>query len=120
MATSRGAMLLVLFSTFFTAFGQIFYKKASMRLDASIAHQLANYPLFAGVMLYAAGAAMLLIALKYGELSVLYPIYAMNFIWVSILSPRFFPTDSMNAFKWLGVLSVVVGVSLIGRGSRQH
>ena len=71
-----------------------------------------------GCVLYAVGAVMLIVSLKYGELSVLYPVYALNFIWVSVLSPRFFPSDSMNAVKWLGVFFVMVGVSLIGLGSR--
>ena len=56
-------------------------------------------------------------SLKHGELSVLYPIYAMNFIWVSIMSPYFFETDSMNEVKWVGVLAIVAGVALIGLGS---
>lgn len=116
MKTSVKAMLLVLFSTIFTAAGQIFYKLASARLDTNLVHQLTNYPLFAGAIVYGIGAIMLLVALKHGELSVLYPIYALNFIWVSILSPVFFPSDSMNIIKWFGVLSVIVGVSLIGMG----
>ncbi|MFH1836261.1 MAG: hypothetical protein ABH851_08745 [Methanobacteriota archaeon] len=69
-------------------------------------------------MLYGIGAIMLIVSLKYGELSVLYPIYGLNFIWVSILSPYFFPSDSMNLVKWIGVVFVIGGVSLIGLGSR--
>lgn len=108
---------LVLTSTVFTAAGQIFFKRGSAGLVWDAGVLLANYPLWAGFVAYGLGALMLIAALKHGELSVLYPIYALNFVWVSVLSPAFFPADSMNTVKWMGVLLVVAGVSAIGLGS---
>ncbi|MFH1787890.1 MAG: hypothetical protein ABH834_00745 [Candidatus Altiarchaeota archaeon] len=105
-------------STVFTSLGQISLKKGANQLVLGFFELLGNHPLIVGCVLYAVGAMMLIVSLKYGELSVLYPVYALNFIWVSVLSPRFFPTDSMNAVKWVGVLFVIAGVSFIGFGSR--
>jgi multidrug transporter EmrE-like cation transporter len=111
------AMIVVFISTFVTTCGQIFLKMAAGNLTLDAAALLTNYPLFIGCFFYGVGAIMLIVSLKYGELSVLYPIYALNFIWVSIASPFFFPTDSMNLMKWLGVAFVMLGVSAVGFGS---
>jgi len=115
--TSRKAILIVLASTVFTAAGQILYKKGAGLLAPDLVALATNTPLMLGFASYMVGAVMLIYSLKHGELSVLYPIYALNFIWVSMLSPRFFPADSMNALKWAGVVLVIAGVSLIGAGS---
>jgi len=115
-SVSKG-MILVLASTVFTASGQILYKMGASRLAFDFQLLLTNYALIAGLFSYGIGAFMLIFALKHGELSVLYPIYALNFVWVSILSPVFFQTDSMNTVKWLGVFLIIAGVSTIGRGS---
>ncbi len=118
MKTKPRAIALILLSTIFTSSGQIFLKKGSNQLVLNVLQILTNHPLIIGCMLYGIGAIMLIVSLKYGELSVLYPIYGLNFIWVSILSPYFFPSDSMNLVKWIGIVFVIGGVSLIGLGSR--
>jgi uncharacterized membrane protein len=120
MKTEKWAMLTVLSSTFFASFGTIFLKKGSMGLTPDITALALNYPLWMGCVLYGFGATLLIISLKHGELSVLYPIYALNFVWVSILSPWFYTTDSMNTVKWIGVLIIMGGVSLVGYGSSRR
>lgn len=117
MIKNRWAVVLVLLSTFITSGGQILLKKGASGLSLNVVEQLANLPLLAGWGMYMVGAGMLVVALKYGDLSLLYPIYSLNFIWVSIMSPYFFEYDSMNPVKWLGVAVVVVGVTCVGVGS---
>ena len=75
-----------------------------------------NYHLFGGVGLYAIGTILFIPALKGGELSVLYPFVALNYIWVSLLSVKFLG-EKMNRFKWLGIALIIIGVSFIGLGS---
>jgi len=111
-------MGLVLFSTLITSSGQILLKTGANRLAPDVVSILLNFPLILGLIFYMLGAAILLFSLKHGELSVLYPIYATNFVWVSILSPMFFPSDSMNPYKWIGVFIILAGVSLVGYGSK--
>ncbi|MBD3261580.1 MAG: hypothetical protein GF334_07860 [Candidatus Altiarchaeales archaeon] len=118
MKTQPKAVLLVLLSTVFASSGQIFIKMGANNLSFDVVSFLLNYPLYVGYAFYLLGAALLIVSLKWGDLSVLYPIYALNFIWVSILSPMFFEADSMNPVKWLGVFLVVLGVSVVGYGSR--
>ena len=61
---------------------------------------------------------MMVIALRGGDLSVLYPLIALSYVWVSILS-QFILHDNMNFLKWAGVVSIIVGVSFIGMGGRK-
>ena len=79
---------------------------------------ITNLPLIAGYALYGVNTVLLVMALRHGHLSVLYPIIALTYVWVTILSPMFF-VDHLNSFKVMGVALIVVGVSLIGVGSRE-
>ncbi len=127
MKTKKWAMALVFFSTLCSSSGQILIKQGTNNVEADILSKIFEVntmvygiaPLVMGYCLYGLAAAILIVSLKYGELSVLYPIYAMNFVWVAIASPIVFAgADSMNIMKWAGVGAIVFGVGLIGVGSR--
>ena len=129
MATKRWAMGLVLFSTVLASSGQILIKSGLNAIEGSILQWIviaknplaAVFPIIMGYLLYAGAAAFLIYSLRHGELSILYPIYAMNFVWVAILSPSIFPDhDFMNATKWAGVMAIVLGVALLGLGSGEE
>lgn len=116
MVTKRLAIVLIVLCTFITSSGQLFMK-AGVK-DLSMDALLTNYTLAIGLFFYILGAVLLVVALKYGELSVIYPLLGLSYVWVSLLSPRFFATDSMNLEKWFGVVVIIGGVYAIGRGSR--
>lgn len=120
MATKWWAIASVVFTTILTSSGQIFLKSGANELEYSIPAILTNIPLIIGFTFYIVGAIILIVALKFGELSVLYPIIATSFIWVSLMSPYFFPSDSMNLEKWLGVIFIIIGVSTIGYGAAKN
>lgn len=71
-----------------------------------------------GLLLYAVGGTILILSFRGGEVSVLYPIIATSYIWVSFLS-IYFLNESMNIFKWLGVFTIMMGIILIGYGSNK-
>jgi len=75
---------------------------------------LTNVPLFGGLACYGISTILLVLALRYGELSVLYPIIALTYVWVSILSVGFLG-ESLNVFKLLGLVFIVLGVAVLGR-----
>lgn len=116
MATQLWAIGLVVLATLIGAFGPILLKKASAKKLSSIRELAKNYPLFGGVALYGIGTVLFIPALKGGDLSVLYPFVALAYIWVSLLSVKFLG-ENMNKLKWLGIASIIIGVSLIGLGS---
>jgi multidrug transporter EmrE-like cation transporter len=119
MATQKWAIILIIFMTLITSTAQIFYKLAAMRFSLSAGGILLNWPLWIGAILYIVSSIMMIIAFKGGDISVLYPLIALSYVWVSLVSPRFFPADSMNTLKWCGVIAIIGGVSLIGLGGRK-
>ena len=119
MKTKPWAIALVILFTFFTSAAQILLKMASEQLAFDFMALITNWPLIVGGILYLLSAALMILAFRGGEISVLYPIIALSFVWVSLASPRFFPQDSMNPTKWFGILFIMGGITFIGIGSQK-
>ena len=118
--TSPLSVGLVFMCTLIGATGQILMKHGANHLTGvGLIGIVTNLPLLAGYVCYGVNTLLLVMALRRGHLSVLYPIISLTFVWVTILSPIFFAEDHVNAFKVGGVTLIVTGVSLIGVGSRQ-
>jgi len=64
------------------------------------------------------GAVLMITAFKGGEVSVLYPIVATSYIWVSLMSAYFFG-DSLTLLRWAGVFVIITGIVFIGVGSKE-
>lgn len=77
---------------------------------------LSNYYLLLGYCFHSGNALLLILALRDGELSVLYPIISLSYVWVNLLSMYFFH-EHMNIWKAAGILLVILGVALLGRAS---
>lgn len=75
---------------------------------------ITNLKLFLGYMCYAINVLLIAVALKGRELSRLYPIIALTYVWVTFLSLVFLPDEHMNFFKSIGILFIVGGVSVLG------
>lgn len=72
--------------------------------------------ILAGLVIYAISSLILIKALAHGELSVLYPIISLAYVWVTILS-IFLLNEHVGILKWIGIGIIIVGVSLVGAGS---
>lgn len=112
---NKMAIILVIICTIFTSVGQILMKTGTER-TGSIIEIITNIPLILGFISYGIGAVLLIISLKYGELSLVYPFIALSFIWVSIASIYLF-NEHVSVFNWAGLTAIMLGVSLIGYGS---
>ncbi|MFH1053930.1 MAG: hypothetical protein V1740_05945 [Candidatus Woesearchaeota archaeon] len=118
MKTKWWAVVLVFLTTFLVSTAQAMYKYGSATLEFNVMAILTNYWLIGGLALYGIGAVILIIGLKGGDLSVLYPIIATSYIWVSFYSMRFFG-EPMNLIKWLGIFSIMAGIAFVGFGSKE-
>jgi len=114
MATKLWAIGLVVLCTAFTSFAQIFYKYGANRLPEIIT----NVPLIAGLFLYGIGAVLLIVSFKGGDVSVLYPIIATSYIWVSLLSNYYFQ-EQLNMYKWIGIAWIIAGIIMISWSSKK-
>ncbi len=116
MAVEWWAVGLILAATGIGAFGPIFLKIGSQKKLRSLSSLRTNYYLWAGIGCYGVGTVLFIPALKGGDLSVLYPLVSISYIWVSLLSMKILG-EKMNWMKWVGIMLIIIGVSFIGFGS---
>jgi multidrug transporter EmrE-like cation transporter len=72
-----------------------------------------NIKLFLGYSLYGVNTVLMAYALKGRELSRLYPIIALTYVWVTALSVILL-AEHVNAYRILGIALIVTGVSILG------
>ena len=109
----------MLVCTVFGAAAQVLIKTGATHiahpsLIASAVGMITNPWLFAGYSLYAVSMVLLIIALKDGELSITYPVIALTYVWVAMLS-YFLMHESMGLYKIIGIALIVTGVAVVGR-----
>jgi uncharacterized membrane protein len=118
LAARRRSMLLVFACTVLGAAAQILMKIGMARFDPHLAALVTNVPLIAGYVLYGINTLMLVLALREGELSMLYPIIALTYVWVTLLSYALLH-ETANLYKNVGIATIVLGVGVLGRGGRK-
>jgi len=111
------SLVLVIVGCVIGAYGGILLKKASATLKPTLSSVIHNRYLISGVLIYGIGTVMYIIALRGGELSILYPLIATSYIWTAIFSQRLLG-EKMNRNKWIGIILILIGVSLIGMGAK--
>jgi multidrug transporter EmrE-like cation transporter len=116
------AMLAVLLCTFINAASQALIKQGTATLGLhptmlETAVGIVTKPLlFAGYSLLGVSAVLFVLALRKGDLSLLYPVLTLGYVWVTVLSVAMFH-DSMNPFKIAGIAVIISGVAVLGRAS---
>lgn len=122
-AKKRRSLIIVLCSTVLIAAAQALIKTGtgSLTPDAGLLDTaigiLTTPDLFAGYSLYGVVTVMMVLALRHAELSIIYPVIALSYVWVSILSVVMFH-EVMNGFKVAGVIAIISGVAVLGKGNR--
>jgi len=116
MNTPLSSIILVLIATCFGAVGPIYIKKGTDKLKFNFWALIKNTDLIIGVVAYLCATFLFIPALKNGELSLLYPIVSLGYIWVSLLSTKMLG-EKMTKAKWLAVVFILVGITFIGIGS---
>jgi len=117
--TSKKAILLMILCTLFTSVGQVLWKFGLNKIDFSFLLTILNLSFILGFVFYGVGFGFMLLAFKQGELTVLFPIIATSYVWVSLLSSWFFLEDSMNLWKWAGVIVILFGVGFLGKATEK-
>ena len=102
------SIVLVLISGFYGALSPIYVKKGLKDLEHK---KYSN--LLIGAFIFGSGMLPLIIALKYSELSMLYPLTGLSYVWTAMYS-AYFLGEEINKFTWLGIAFTVSGVLLIG------
>lgn len=116
MNTPLSSILLVFAASFIGSFGAVFLKMGAGRLHREISSLLLNWRLATGVALYLLSFVFYFLGLREGELSVLYPMVALGYIWTMVWSRIFFG-EPFSRRKMGGIALILVGVVLLKAGS---
>lgn len=120
MATQLWAILLVIVGDMIGSLGSVLLKIGSGAITRDIRSVYTNYRrtlfLVAGLGLFGFSAILFTIALRGGDLSVLYPFVSVGYIFIVLLS-KLVLKERINSWKVLGIVSIILGVVSIGFGS---
>lgn len=103
---NRNGILLMIVSSVCVCTGQLFWK---------LSYSYGIYYLLYGFILYVFGALVMIVAYKFGRLSVLQPVLSLNYVLTIILA-FFVLHESITVNKVLGIVIIIMGVLLICGG----
>lgn len=119
MTTTWLGIGIVAFATLISSLGPVYMKRGAgsftLKQLAKPGALLKNYNIILGCAFFGISALIFVIGLRFGELSVLYPLTSLSYIWACLLSTRMLG-ERMNSLKWLGIITIIIGVALIGLG----
>ncbi len=103
---NKKGILLMLVSSICVCIGQLLWK---MSTEQGLLLMLA------GFAFYGIGALVMLVAYRYGSLSVLQPMLSLNYV-LSIVLARIVLKEEITILKCVGVIIIIAGVVLIAGG----
>jgi multidrug transporter EmrE-like cation transporter len=117
--TKKRAIFVIILCTLIITISQLFWKTGVEKIVVGNFLSFFNTPMLIGVVLYGISSFLVLYALKHGELSVVYPILATSYVWISIIAPIMFH-ETVKITNIFGVTIIILGISLLGRGIQKN
>jgi drug/metabolite transporter (DMT)-like permease len=114
-ATPIQSIVLVSIASFIGSFGALFLKAGAAKLHLGKRYLVLNPRLLLGVALFCASSLAYVVGVRRGELSVLYPLVSLSYIWTMLWSVLFLK-ERMTRNKVLGLALIVIGIIFIGFG----
>ncbi len=116
----------MIFASLCACIGQLLWKLASERgevfsfdLSETSGIQIRGLGyIIAGFCIYALGAAVMVLAYRYGKLSVLQPVLALSYV-LSIFLAGAVLHESVTLIKCIGTLVIIAGVVLVAGGDSE-
>jgi drug/metabolite transporter (DMT)-like permease len=115
MGTPVSSMVLVLVASVLGSIGAVFLKLGAARL-----HDLwsvFNWRLGTGVGLYLGSSVFYGWGIKNGQISVLYPMVSLGYVW-TLFWGRLFFGEQFTRQKFMGLGFILFGVLCVGLGSK--
>jgi len=110
-------MLLVLVASLIGSLGAVGLKSGAGRLQLNLRSIALNYPLMAGVGLFLLSSYFFVLGVRNGELTVLYPMVSLGYVWTLVWSRLFFG-EPFTRNKFLGIGMILFGIVLLNLGNR--
>jgi drug/metabolite transporter (DMT)-like permease len=115
-ATPLSSMLLVLGASVVGSFGAVLLKMGAVRTTNGGVLSFLNSHLALGVALYLGSSVFYGMGIRNGQLSVLYPMVSLGYVW-TLLWARLFFQEKFTRQKLIGLALVLLGVFFVGLGS---
>ena len=109
-------MSIVTIGTLIGSVGALLFKLASKKMNQNIFQFLKTPCFYGGASLHGLSALLFVYALKFGDLSALYPLVSLAYIWTILLS-LWFLKEKINNYKWIGIFLIVIGIIFISVGA---
>lgn len=103
------AMMLILFAATMSSLGQLAWKFGADATDSS----MKIFLYVAGFLAAGLGMVILMVAFRYGEVSILQPMMSIGFA-LSILFGALFLNEPITLVKIFGTLFIIAGSALLG------
>ncbi|MGD0500690.1 MAG: multidrug ABC transporter [Bryobacteraceae bacterium] len=110
------SMLLMVASSLVGSAGAVFLKLGAARTNRNIL-SFVNPQLGFGVALYLGSSVFYVLGIRGGQLSILYPIVSLGYIWTMIWARLFFK-ESFTGRKLAALGMILAGVILVGLGAQ--
>ena len=108
------SMICFLIASVLGAVGQFLYKAAAEHAEGGMLSTLLTWRAAGGMACYVAVMVLFLVAFKKGgAVSVLYPIYALTFVWAAIIG-RMAYGEAIHPINVAGMAALAVGMCLMG------
>jgi len=117
--TPLSSIALVFMASFIGSFGAVFLKSGAGKLQRDILTLFLNWRLAAGVCFFVVSSMFFIAGLRNGELSVLYPMVALGYVWTMVWSRLFFG-EPFTRTKFIGLAMILAGIVCLGFGNSQR
>jgi len=108
------ALAIIFVGSFIGAVGTAVIKKGTNKY--SFSKLLFSIELWNGLSLYVFSTLFYLVVLSMEQLSVVYPLVSLTYVWTTIFSVKYLG-EKMNKWKYFALMGIVFGIILIGVGS---
>ncbi|MBI3282371.1 MAG: EamA family transporter [Acidobacteria bacterium] len=117
MTTPASSIFLVLVASFIGSFGAVFLKSGAGRLARRWDSLFYNWRLAAGVTAFLLSSFFFVAGIKHGELTILYPMVSLGYVWTLLWSRLFFG-EPFTRNKVFGLMLIMTGIVCLGLGNR--
>lgn len=116
MKTPLSSIVLVLIGSFIGSFASVFLKAGAHSMRRNWKSLLLNYKLVVGVVLYLLSSVFFVMGVKNGEVTLLYPLVSLGYVWTLFWSNLVF-REPLTKTKFAGVGVIIFGVVLLNLGN---
>lgn len=99
-------IILIVISALCTSYGQLFWK---IGVNENL------WLILLGFILYGLGALTMIIAFKFGELSILHPLMCIGYVF-ALINGFLFLKERISLLQFIGIIVIIIGIVFIARG----